>query len=359
MGMTSPFQRIRIDGNLLEGDAIPRWSADLAARVNAPWAFDLHRTLEDLVSGDGSLPASTSGTTGPPRSMRIPAADLIASAQLTANVFGLRSGDRALLCLPCTFIAGKMMVVRAFVTGLDLVAIDPTGPVLPRIAGLPPFRFATFVPQQFLTALRTDATAVEGAFGTVLLGGGPVSDALIAATEPLRIEVYHSYGSTETVTHVALRRLNGPQHSSMFTAIGDVTFAFDEQGRLIVHTPHLSTATHRTNDVVELVDERRFHWLGRADHVILSGGLKIHPEQLEARTTGTIAPAHYFIGVPDERLGQAVAIVLEAGSIGASERAELERRLATVLARHEMPRRWFVHRHLPRTSSGKVIRRAP
>lgn len=354
--MSSPFQRIRINGHSLEGNAILEWSAAFASSANSPWASDVHGTLVELVSGDGSLSATTSGTTGPPRSMRIPPADLIASAQLTSQAFGLREGDRALLCLPCSFIAGKMMLVRAFVAGLDLVAVDPSGPVLPKIAGVPPFRFATFVPQQFLTALRDDRAALERVVRTALLGGGPVSDALVADAASLRTEVFHSYGSTETVTHVAIRRLNGPQRSAMFTAVGAVTFAFDAQGRLIVHTPHLSTKVHRTNDVVELVDPRHFHWLGRADHVILSGGLKIHPELLEARTAGTIAPAHYFMGVPDDRLGQAVAIVVEAGAIGDSERAELEMRLARVLARHEMPRQWIVHAHLPRTPSGKIKR---
>ena len=355
--MNSPFQRITIDGRLLEGDDILNWSEALMRdQGNAPWTVDLHNTLNELLTGTGAVAAQTSGTTGEPKPITIPASDLIASAKLTETAFNLRPGDRTLLCLPCTFVAGKMMVVRAFVTGLDLHVIDPTGPVLPKLLNAGAFRFATMVPQQLLTALRADRDQVERQFDTVLLGGGPVSDVLIAELGGLRTAVFLSYGSTETVTHVALRKLNEPEATVQFTALGPVTFSFDQRGCLIIATPHLSTKQHVTNDIVEVVDELRFHWLGRADNVILSGGLKIHPEQLEARTTGLIAPAHYFIGMPDDSLGQCVAIVVEAGSIGPTERAQLDERLSKVLAKHERPRQWIVRHRFDRTTSGKIIR---
>jgi O-succinylbenzoic acid--CoA ligase len=319
------------------------------------WLHSLVRTLREL--GEGiSISASTSGTTGPPKKFRIPHSDLVASARYTGDAFGLKAGDRVLHCLPCEFIAGKMMLVRALELGLDLHPIDPRGSVLDNLETADRFRFAAMVPLQLHRIIQEDRQRVERQFDTILLGGGPVSDPLVEDIADLKVDVYQSYGSTETVTHVALRRLNGPHRSDGFTAIGDVHFARDPRGCLVVYTPHLGTTQHVTNDLVELIDDHSFRWLGRYDNVILSGGKKIFPEQLEAKTAGLIPYPHYFTGVPDDLLGQTVLLVLETDRPQNEVLPEVLEKVMAVLPPHEWPRRVQALKRIERTGSGKVVR---
>ncbi|MGV3638538.1 MAG: AMP-binding protein [Flavobacteriales bacterium] len=354
------FDRITVDGrDLTRAEAIQRYMALTDRRSeDHTWASAVVKTLQDLGDPDG-LQATSSGTTGPPKRFTIPRADLVASAQLTAATFGLRANDRVLHCLPSDFVAGKLMLVRAAVLGLDLHVIDPRGSVLEHVWTRDRFRFAAMVPLQLHRALQEDRTRVEDQFETILLGGGPVSQALTDAVQGLRTTVHIGYGSTETVTHVALRTLNGVRASGVFTALGEVSFGRDPRGCLVVYTPHLSVPQHVTNDLAELMDDTHFNWLGRYDNVILSGGKKIFPEQLEAKTAGVIPYAHYFTSTPDERLGQAVLLVLECAKPEAELLSEVMPVLMDVLHPHELPRKVRTIPIFERTSGGKVIRRSP
>lgn len=351
------FHRIIIDGSTYEGAGVRRKATELhTASGGASWSVILETLLTDLSLHKGPLAVRTSGTTGPPKALSIPRRDLIASARLTAEAFKLHEGDRALLCLPCEYIAGKMMVVRAFVIGLDVHIVDPRGAVLENLRTEDRFRFTAMVPLQLYRAIQEDKARVERQFDTVLLGGGPVSDALIEDLQGLRTRVFLGYGSTETITHVALRQLNGPERSTMFTALGDITFARDERGCLIVHTPHLTVKEHVTNDMVDLLDNRHFRWQGRHDNVILSGGKKIYPEQLEAKTAGLVPYPHFFAAFPEDKLGEGVMLVLEMSDPDETVVQEVLDILKNVLDEHELPRRVMARRLFERTPNGKVIR---
>jgi O-succinylbenzoic acid--CoA ligase len=351
------WQRLQMDGRWLEGKDLLSFAHDLRTdNDTAEWSAPLAGVITDLSQKRGPLLMHTSGTTGTPKPLRIGRSDLRASAALTAATFGLRPGDRALLCLPCDFVAGKMMVVRAMLLELDLHIVDPRGSVLTNLRTHDRFRFAAMVPLQLHRALQEDKARLQRQFDTILLGGGPVSDALIEDLQDLDVAVFQGYGSTETVTHVAVRRLNGPGRSTSFEAIGKVHFGRDPRGCLVVYTPHLSTTQHVTNDLVELIDDTHFHWLGRHDHVILSGGKKIFPEQLEARTAGVIPYPHYFTGVHDDVLGQAVMLVLETERPQQEVLPEVLSSLMTTLHPHELPRRVQALRRIQRTSGGKIIR---
>lgn len=355
--MSSPFNRLTIDGRTLENESILGWADTLVHQHGqAPWTMEVRDTLLELCADDGSITAHTSGTTGPPKALRLHVNDLRASARLTGHTFHLRQGDRALLCLPCSFVAGKLMLVRGFVIGLDLHLVDPAGGVLNNLDTQDRFRFAAMVPNQLHRALQDDRARLERQFQTILLGGGPVSKALEEDLQDLDVEVFHGYGSTETLTHVALRRLNGPRKQEWSHALGDITFEQDERGCLLVNTPHLRTKYHETNDQIELLDERRFRWLGRYDNVILSGGRKIFPEQLEARTTGVLPYAHFFIARPDDKLGECVGLVLETDQEVGSVAPEVMDLLRDVLEPHEMPRRVTALVSFSRTPSGKLVR---
>jgi len=151
--------------------------------------------------------------------------------------------------------------------------------------------------------------------------------------------------------------LNGAQRGVAFNALGEVTFGRDPRGCLVVYTPHLNVPQHVTNDLAEIIDDTHFLWLGRFDNVILSGGKKIFPEQLEAKTAGVIPYAHYFASTPDERLGQAVLLVLECPKPEAEVMSEVMPALMSILHPHELPRKVRTVPIFERTSGGKVIRR--
>lgn len=350
------FERITVDGKEQSGSSYCRVVEKLQQKQRTEWYREVHRTLLDLVLRNGGLPATTSGTTGPPKRFIIPRRDLVMSARLTGAAFELLPGDRVLHCLPCEFIAGKMMLVRAFALGLDIHFIDPRGSVLDNLEIDARFRFTAMVPLQLHRAIQEDRARVERQFEMILLGGGPVSDALMDDLRTLNVRVFQSYGSTETVTHAAIRRINGPSPERHFTAIGECHFARDPRGCLVVYTPHLTTKQHVTNDLVELIDDTRFSWLGRFDNVILSGGKKIFPEQLEAKTASVIPYPHYFTHVPDPRLGQAVMLVLETELPQEQVMPSVMEQLMAVLHPHEWPRRVQALRRIQRTASGKFIR---
>ncbi len=355
--MATPFTTLTIDGRTHRGAEIGAWAEELVERHhNAAWCAELRDVLHMLTHDDGSISARTSGTTGEPKELRFSASDLSASARLTGHTFHLKHGERALLCLPCNFIAGRMMLVRAFIIGLDLHVVDPSGPVLEKLDPTDRFRFAAMVPQQLHRALQDDRPRVERQFDTILLGGGPVSAALEQDIRGLNVRVFHSYGSTETLTHVALRELSSGATTSALSAIGDISFDEDARGCLIINTPHLSFRRHVTNDLVDLLDDRRFVWKGRYDNMVLSGGRKINPEALEARTAGILPYAHYFAAYEEDGLGQALLLVLESERPAAELTSELNELLQAELGRQELPRRLIILSHFPRTSSGKIIR---
>lgn len=350
------YDRIIVNSAELDEAGLMRSLDDSAhGSPDAGWTERLKETARELIAHEG-LNATSSGTTGPPKRFRIPVADIEASARLTARTFGLNAGDRVLHCLPAEFVAGKLMLARAFVLGLDITFINPRGSILDHLSTDARFDFVAMVPLQLHRALEEDRARVEERFGTILLGGGPVSDALTEAVHGLRNRVVLGYGSTETVTHVAIREMSGPDPDDRFNAIGDCHFARDPRGCLVVYTPHLTVKQHVTNDLIELIDDTHFRWLGRFDHVILSGGKKIHPEQLEARTAGLLPYPHFFSATPDPALGQAVMLTLECDRPKAEVMPEVMELLMPHLHPHEWPRRVIVLPRIARTVSGKIIR---
>lgn len=356
MASSSVFGRLTADGQVIPGPEIISYFDSLARTAPDPvWAQKLRDTAAELLKGDG-LTAHTSGTTGPPKEYLIPERDLLASAHLTRAAFDLEPGDRVLHCLPCDFVAGKLMLVRGCALALDMHFVDPSGSLFHSLEPSVRFRFTAMVPLQLHRLLNEDRERVERQFDTILLGGGPVSEALSEALQGLSTRVFISYGSTETVTHVALRALNGAEPSDVFTALGTCHFARDPRGCLVVYTPHLSTTQHVTNDLVSLLDDTHFRWLGRYDNVILSGGKKVFPEQLEAKTAGLIPYPHYFRGVADAVLGQAIVLVVETDRPEHEVLPDIMEKMMFTLERHEWPRRVVTLPKIERTSGGKLVR---
>ena len=201
----------------------------------------------------------------------------------------------------------------------------------------------------------------------ILVGGGPIGPALEAAIRRLSVPVYHTYGMTETATHIALRRLNGAEASSAFVPLPRVELSVDDRGCLAIRGPMTADATLQTNDLVELRPDGSFLWLGRWDNVINSGGVKVQVEAVEQAIAAAgvriadwpLAGRRYFVaGLPDERLGQVVALVVEGAALTPEQQTTVRGALDASLDRFWAPRAFVSVPHLVETPTGKIDRRA-
>ena len=341
--MSSPA--ISIDGCTITPATLGKWAAGRCGLL-----AELADFLSAWWSDTPDLPLQTSGSTGAPKCMQAAKSAMEASAAATCRFFDLRPGDSALLCLPLRYIAGKMMVVRALVGGLDLVTTEPSSTPLTRLEEV--VDFAPLVPMQVLSTLALpDGAAQLARVRTLLLGGGFIDPALAAQLQGIPTRVFASYGMTETLSHVALRAVNGPQRSDWYTPLPGVRLCLTPAGTLQINAPYLEIDTLATNDLAEIAPDGRFRILGRVDAVLNSGGVKIQAEEIEQallRLTGLEVLA---LPLPHPRLGQCVGLLWEGS---AADEPALRAACAT-LPRYHQPH--FIHRAtLPRTESGKPAR---
>ncbi|MCP5420763.1 MAG: AMP-binding protein [Gammaproteobacteria bacterium] len=323
------------------------------------------------LSGQDSFVVKTSGSTGEPKPITLRREQLCKSARLTGRYLGLQRGDKALVCLSTQHIAGMMMLVRGFELSLSLTIVDVTGNPLAAFPEDAEFQFTALVPLQMqgILAASPPKLAILERMKAILIGGAPVLDDLAEAFKALSAPVYHTYGMTETASHIALRRLNGDRASDYFTPLAGVELGLDEDGCLTIRSAVTGFETLHTRDRVELQPDGSFRWLGRIDNVINSGGVKIQIERVEAILSrsfqivqaGVLAGRRFFVGpMPDPRLGQRVAIIMEGEPLSQEMEAAVRRELLATssLRQYEIPRYFgFVHQFLE-TPTGKVDRRA-
>lgn len=309
----------------------------------------LRSFLEEWYNDTPWMTGRTSGSTGKPKEIRLYKEDMRASARLTNEFLGIGPDSVLLLCLPVSYIAGKMMVVRALESGADLLTVTPSSSPLEALNRM--VDLAAMVPMQVENCLEhlQGNTLVR----QLLIGGAPVSAALEERLCPVRTICYATYGMTETVSHVALRRLDGGKE---YTALGNVSFSTDGRGCLIIHTPHLSGRCFVTNDLVKCCSSTRFEWLGRYDHVINSGGIKFSPEILEQKLSPLITSRFYITSQPDEHLGQRIVLVIEGERWPESRQHTLGKEMSIRLEPFEIPKRIFFIPRFRETFSGKIIR---
>jgi O-succinylbenzoic acid--CoA ligase len=221
------------------------------------WRKKLYVFFEEWLSAEPVINVTTSGSTGKPKELRVSKQNMIRSACRTGNALGLRPGDKTILCLPVDYIAGKMMVVRAFVLGLDLIPLNPTSdPLLNFSDGAD---FAALTPMQvYRTLERTKGKDQLNRIKTLIVGGADLDEKLLQNLQDLKNIVYHTYGMTETLTHVALRRLNGSTPDPCFTAIPGVFFSTDSRDCLVIHDPALGNDVLETKDYGELISPTLF-----------------------------------------------------------------------------------------------------
>jgi o-succinylbenzoate---CoA ligase len=322
------------------------------------------RFCQQWLQGQAEFVVHTSGSTGPPKPTCLARAHMEASARLTAQALGLHPGDRALVCLHPGYIAGIMMLVRGLVNDWSLVVVNPSAQPLAQTGGAT-FDFAALVPLQLQALLNAPEfesnLLIINQMKAILIGGAPLGPALEAQLQVVAAPLYATYGMTETVSHVALRRLNGPQRAGYYTALPEVQLGQDERGCLVITAPMTGGKKLITNDLVQLLSPETFTWLGRADWVINSGGVKVHPEKVEravgeALATLAAPPRLAVLGLPDERLGERVVLVVEGSPPPPGWWAALRPQLVAHLGRYELPQEVRGYPVFPETATGKLDR---
>jgi len=320
------------------------------------------------LEGRKEFPIQTSGSTGTPKNILLRREQMILSAKLTGDALGLTPDEKAFVCLPCTFVGGKMMLVRSFELGLDVTIMEPSGNPFKSFpeTSIPCFHFTAFIPMQLQAVLDAGQKAVAwlNRFKAVLVGGAPISHSLSRQIKPLDVPVYQTFGMTETVSHIALRRLNGCDASGYYEVLPHVTIGTDARGCLTIESPLTSHRKIITNDIVEIISGRRFIWKGRFDNVINSGGIKVQAEKVERCLEELLSEVfeiripifEYMIGgVPDELLGEKVVLLFE-GRPAETILNEIRIQLSGKLQKYEMPKEFYFLDKFVRTSNGKIDR---
>jgi O-succinylbenzoic acid--CoA ligase len=321
----------------------------------------------EWLSGVDRFIVHTSGSTGEPKPITLTREQMTHSARMTGEALNLRAGDRALVCLSPNHIAGLMMLVRCFVLDLEMTIVEPSSAPFATLdlRDTPSFEFTALMPLQLQSILSNPYhIAFLNAMKAVLVGGVPVSIALRKEIEKLNAPVYQTFGMTETVSHIALRRVNGPDASEMYHTLPGVEIGCDARGCLTIQS---AVTEHRrivTNDVIELLSPRNFRWLGRVDNIINSGGVKVQTEKIEAAIEQTLdemgfAHHEFFVaGKPDEKYHEVVVAVFGGRRLSSETAGKLKTLLQKKLTKYETPKEILFVDSMILTSSGKIDRRA-
>ena len=335
-------------------------------------------TLEDFLSewnnGSDRVLVHTSGSTGKPKPMMVEKKRMLNSARITCDFLGLKPGDSALLCMSLDYIAGKMVVVRSIERHLHLISVSPSGHPLKDINE--EITFAAMVPMQVYNTLqvpeeRERLTHIRH----LIIGGGAIDASLEKELQALpgNIAIWSTYGMTETLSHIALRRINGAEASEWYQPFDSVKISQTEEGCLVVDAPLVCAETLVTNDIVEIesyiynkVEKLRFRIKGRKDNVICSGGIKIQIEEVEALLKPHLEKPFMLAKKKDEKFGEIAVLLTEDEDLKKVE-ATIRRLLSgksddsnksseSKSHKYWIPREYLHVDHLPLTETGKPKR---
>ena len=272
---------------------------------------------------------------------------------MTGSYFGFQKGQKALLCLPCDYIAGKMMVVRALVWGWDLIIVEPSGNPMQTIEE--EIDFAAMVPMQVATIISQTPSKMD-LIKQLIIGGGKVNHQLWEQLQTISTACFATYGMTETITHIAIQSLNGKKKADAFQTLPNVKIAQDTRGCLVIDAPHVADDKIVTNDIIQLVDDQHFIWLGRFDNVINTGGVKVFPEQIEKKLEMILKERFFISSLSDEKLGEKVIVIMERSAWNTLQITDFQEKASSILSKFEMPKQLFFVSKFLETPTGKVQR---
>lgn len=327
--------------------------------------YGMSMSLEDFLKewndGSDTVVVHTSGSTGVPKPMSVSKSCMETSARRTCDFLRLKEGDTALLCMPLDYIAGKMVVVRSLVRGLRLLSVEPSSHPFRDVDE--PVSFAALVPLQVVRTLENDVeTERMKRVGQLIIGGGAIDDRLERTLRLFPNPVWSTYGMTETLSHIALRRLNGDEASLWYTPLEGVRVSLSPRGTLRISAEGICDEEIETNDMAELDADGRFRILGRTDNTIDTGGVKVQIEEVErimrAALPPQVQPYRDFAvtGRKDAVYGE-IVVLLVRDTVPEESRREIEKS-ADSLPRYWRPKVFVPVKEIPLTATGKPDRAA-
>ena len=296
--------------------------------------------LLDWFDNKSYIDLQTSGTTGEPKMIRTDKQAMVNSALATGDFFELSPGDKALYCLPTKFIAGKMMLVRSFILGLDIDFVAPSSHPLAK--NETQYDFVAMVPLQAQNSVKELKNVKK-----MIVGGAKMSKDLEKSLLKGKTQVYETYGMTETITHIAAKKIG----ENAFSTLPNITISQNEQNCLVIDAPRISAELIVTNDLVTIVNDNQFVFLGRIDNVVNSGGIKLIPEQIEEKLSTFIINRFFVGGNADATLGEKLVLVVE-GEKGVFDESLLEN-----MDKYEKPKAIFYIPEFLETATGKIKRK--
>lgn len=314
--------------------------------------------VNEFYNDESFIRSYTSGSTGKPKEIKLSKADMLVSAKNTNDFFCLNSDSVFYLGLSPNYIAGKMMILRALILEAEIIEEEPSNEPLINYHGKL-IDLAALVPSQMISLIRNPAPLQY--VKNIIIGGGAISPNLRKHIIDLNLNAYSTFGMTETCSHVALALID--RCNSPYVLLADNSASINEDGALILDLPSYSTKHIETNDMVDLLDAKHFYWKGRKDNVINSGGIKIHPEEIEPKLAELIKNSRFFLSsLPSDKWGEELVLVLEYPSLPEGTKKEGPIRPAfieemkRVLPYYAIPRYYVAVKRFKVTSSGKLIR---
>ena len=311
----------------------------------------------DWLAGQETFTQQTSGSTGAPKLQVLSRTQMEASAAATGAFFGATTIKHLLCCLNPAFIAGKMMLVRAMVWDCPITLVEPSAN--PLLGLEEQFSFVALVPLQVEASLAEEKSRkLLQSIPKVLIGGAALPHKIQQELVQQGIRAWQSFGMTETVSHIALAQIG--EGDLVYQALPGVAIGINEQDCLWIQSPMSGIERIQTNDNIELRSKNTFTWLGRADFVVNSGGIKLFPEQLEKKISALMTDSYpgvpyFFFGEADERLGQRLVLYVE-GEQSALILEVLEEELKKFLGKFEIPKQIYLLSSFKYTPSGKINR---
>ena len=315
----------------------------------------MKKFIEEWYNDSEYVEVKTSGSTGEPKRMMVEKRRMLNSARITCDFLGLKPGDTALLCMSTDYIAGKMMVVRSIERGLKLIEVSPSGHPLNNVQCSMfnvQLSFAAMVPMQVYNSLQVPEERERlMAIRHLIIGGGAIDDAMEAELRKFPNAVWSTYGMTETLSHIALRRISGPEASEWYIPFPTVKLSTTDEGCLVIDAPEVCADTLTTNDIVELKPDGRFRVMGRKDNVICSGGIKIQIEEVERELKPYVRVPYIISKKKNEKFGEIVVLLTEGDTDEA--RAICEK----YLPKYHRPKLYQHVDQIPLTETGKPARK--
>jgi O-succinylbenzoic acid--CoA ligase len=285
----------------------------LLAKTNLPHEIEVLNCLQKWFN-ETPVCFVTSGTTGTAKTFCFEHWQVKASAKASTKAFGLSKQSKFLLCMQTQFVGAAMLVYRAAFLDAELHILPSSKNPLQDLPLNHNYQFVSLVPYQ-LSHILACAESIEKlkAFDTILIGGAALSTAHVQAIQSLQLNAFHSYGMTETLSHIALQII---AVETTFTCLPGVKIHLNEAQCLTIETPW-NTEPIVTNDLAKINQDGSFEIHGRVDFQINSGGIKFNPELIEKDIASILFAAGieeppFIIGWrKHEALGQEIVLITE------------------------------------------------